>query len=291
MRFAMRLLCASLLLASGLLAQARDQREATIGMRAYIDQVVLEGSELVPAPTTNKSPFVVRILKTWPHGEHLRYDFEWVGFEEETYNLVQFLARKDGSSTDGLPKVEVEVNGLLPVEANEPSDLMPAEAPRLHGYSKLQIVVGVLWGVGLLAILFVGRKWKRKAAPPPPKPTLADRMRPLVEHVASGNADETQKAELERMLIAFWRVKLELGDVRAVDAIMTIRKHEEAGVLLRQVEAWLHAPEPPKAMDVEALLEPYRKVTAESLMPEGNTMAGLAARARTAGSSDDGGEH
>ena len=104
-----------------------------------------------------------------------------------------------------------------------------------------------------------------ESAAPPPKPTLADRMRPLVEQVASGAADTAQKAELERLLVAFWRSRLDLGSERAVDAIMTIRNHEEAGALLRQVEAWLHAPTPPATFDVADLLSPYRAVTADSL--------------------------
>ena len=97
-------------------AQTRDQREATVGMRAHVDQVVLEGSELVVAPTTTKAPVLVRILATWPHGEHLRYDLEWVGFEQGTFDLTDYLVRKDGSSAEGLTPVEVEVfRGVLSV--------------------------------------------------------------------------------------------------------------------------------------------------------------------------------
>ncbi len=43
---------------------------------------------------------------------------------------------------------------------------------------------------------------------------------------------------------------------------MAIRDHEQAGQLLRQLEAWLHMPEPPAEVDVQALLAPYRDVAA-----------------------------
>jgi hypothetical protein len=269
----LRLLACVTLCAAMLIAQARDQREATVGMRAYVEQIVLEGPELVPASSSMGSQVVVRVVKTWPHGEHLRYDLEWVGFEEGSYDLTKYLVHKDGTPMDALPSIMVKVQSLLPAEAFEPSDIDPAAPARLDGYSTLQVVVGVFWGIGLLAILLVGRKRAVKAPPPSPPPTLADRLRPIVEEVATGTADNAKKAELERLLVAFWRARLDLGSARAVDAIIAIRKHEEAGVLLRQVEAWLHAPEPPKSMDVAGLLGPYRSVTADSFAPitVGNT--------------------
>ena len=265
--FVVRLSLSLLLAATCLLAQARDQREASVGMRAYVEQLVLEGSELVPAPSTPKSPVVVRVVKTWPHGEHLRYDLEWVGFEEGSFDLVKFLVRKDSSEVGSLPEVKVDVLSVLPEGDFEPSDLKLGKTARLDGYSTLQVVAGVFWLLGLLAILFVGSKRAQKAAPPAPKPTLADRLRPLVEEVASGKADTAKKAELERLLVAFWRARLDLGSSRALDAIVAIRNHPEAGALLRQVEAWLHAPEPPKTFDVAALLQPYRSVTADNFAP------------------------
>lgn len=263
-----RLWLCMVLVTAFVVAQAKDQRKATVGMRAYIEQVVLEGSELVPAPADTSTQVVVRVVKTWPHGQHLRYDLEWVGFEEGRYDLLDYLIRKDGSPATSLPSIEVKVVSLLPAEAFEPSDIDPAATARLDGYSTTQIVTGVFWVAGLLAILFVGRKRVVKPAPLPPPPTLADRLRPMVEMVANGEADTAQKAELERLLVAFWRVRLDLGSVRAVDAIMAIRRHDEAGALLRQVEAWLHAPVPPtKSMDLAGLLRPYGSVTAESLKP------------------------
>jgi len=249
-------------------AQVRDVREATVGMRAHIDQLVLEGAELVAAPTTTKAPVLVRVVKTWPHGEHLRYDLEWVDFEEGAFDLTDYLVRKDGSSTDELPEVEVEVVSVLPGDMFEPSELEPEQGPRLGGYSTQQILVGVLWALGLVAILFVGRKPKPKFLPPKPKPTLADRLAPLVRRVIDGDAGEQENAELERLLVAFWRARLDLGDVKVADAVMAIRADDTAGALLRHVEGWLHAPTPPEGVDIVALLEPYRGVTADQFRPE-----------------------
>lgn len=248
-------------------AQARDQRAAAVGMRANIEQLVLPGTELVIGPADRQDPVAVRIVKVWPHGQIFRYDLEWTGLEPGSHDLKKYLVRKDGSSTDDLPAIVVEVKPTLASSAREPTEPEPRPAPRLAGYRTQQILFGVLWAAGLLAILFVGRKRKRAVAPPPVKPTLADRLRPLVEAVASGRADNAAKAELERMLVSFWRLRLDLREVKAAAALATIRQHPEAGALLRQVELWLHAPEPPSDFDLGKLLEPYRSVTADSLQP------------------------
>jgi hypothetical protein len=248
-------------------AQARDERTATVGMRAFVEQLVLPGSELEPAPSQLKTPVVVRVLKVWPHGELRRYDFEWVALEPGRFDLAKFLVRKDGSAVAGLPEILVEATSALAPGTPKPSALEPTAPDRLGGYRTLQIVAGVAWLAGLLAILFAGRHRRRRALPPPPVPTLADRLRPLVERVAAGDADTGAKAELERLLVAFWRARLDLREAKAADAIVAIKQHAEAGALLRQLEAWLHVPSPPAATDVAALLAPYRSVTAESFEP------------------------
>lgn len=248
-------------------AQSRDERTAAVGMRAVVEQVVLQGSELVAAPIVAGAPIVVRVLATWPHGEHFRYDLEWSGLEPGSYDLVKFLARKNGSSMDGAGTVPVTVTSLLPKGQLEPGKLTPIATQRLDAYRTLQIVAAVVWVIGLLLILFVGRRRKQRAAPSAPQPTLADRLRPLVEIVASGRGDDSTKAELERVLVACWRRKLGLQNVKAAPAIVAIREHPEAGVLLRQIEAWLHAPGAAVAIDLEQLLAPYRTMTADDLEP------------------------
>ena len=256
-----------LLLVAGLAAQARDERKAAVGMRMAIEQLVLPGSEVVTAPTTLKAPVALRIVKVWPHGTQFRYDLEWTGLEAGTFDLAKFLVRKDGSPATDVPPIAVEVTSALQAGMVEPSELQPTPAASLGGYRTLQIVAAVAWGIGLLAILFVGRRFRRPKQQVVVVPTLADRLRPLVEAVATGKSDTAAQAELERLLVAFWRARLGLGEAKAVDAIMTIRRHDEAGGLLRQLEAWLHMPEPPRDVDWAKLLQPYRSVTADSFAP------------------------
>ncbi len=260
-------LLAGLLCAVAMPAQARNERSAAVGMRAYIEQLVLPGSELVVGEGKREDPVAVRIVKTWPHGTTFRYDIEWTGLEPGKHDLRTWLVRKDGSSRDDLPAIEVEATPTLAPAVREPAEPPPEAPPRLGGYTILGTLAGIVWVAGLLAILFVGRKRKARAAAPVAAPTLADRLRPLVERVASGAADTGAKAELERMLVSFWRLRLGLRDQKAAAALATIREHPDAGALLRQIELWLHAPTPPADLDLGKLLEPYRTVTADSLQP------------------------
>lgn len=253
---------AAALLAAPLCAQKRDERAATVGMRAVVEQVVLPGTELAPAPTTLKAPLALRVLRTWPHGGMLRYDFEWTALEPGRYDLAKALVRKDGSSLAGLPEVWVEATSVLAKDAREVSEPAPVAPQRLDGYSRLQWTLGALWAIGLLAILFVGRKRKAAAVAVAAPPTLADRLRPLCEAVARGDAGSGAKAELERLLVAFWRQRLGLGEQKADAAIAAIKANAEAGALLRAVELWLHAPAAQAPADLPALLAPYRGVAA-----------------------------
>ena len=253
---------AALLAAAPARGQKRDERTAVVGMRAVVEQVVLPGTELAPAPTTLKAPLALRVLRTWPHGEMLRYDFEWTALEPGRYDLAKALVRKDGSALLGLPEVWVEATSVLPKDAREVSEPEPVAPQRLDGYARLQWTLGALWGVGLLAILFVGRPRRAAAVAAAAPPPLADRLRPLCEAVARGDASSGAKAELERLLVAFWRERLGLGGQKADAAIAAVKAHAEAGALLRAVELWLHAPAPQAPADLPALLAPYRAVAA-----------------------------
>ena len=118
----------------------------------------------------------------------------------------------------------------------------------------------------LFAILLAGRAQRRAAQAASAQPaTLAERLQPMVEAAAAGQLDSAGKAQLERLLLAFWRRRLELEGVKAADAMPKLRNHGEAGALLRQLEDWLHRPKPTQDVDLGALLAPYRSVAAATV--------------------------
>jgi hypothetical protein len=244
-----------------------EGRAATVGAPARLFELVLPGSELEVVPAAPATPVVVRLAGVYPHGTAFRYDLEWYGLEPGTFDLTDFLRRRDGTSADDLPPLPVEVRSLLPAGQVEPAPLPPVDLPRAGGYATFLAVSGAVWLAGLAALLVAGRRRRRadaaRAAPPPL--TLADRLRPLVERAAQGTLSPEERGRLELALIALWRRRLGLEGSDAAGALAALRTHAEAGPLLAGLEAWLHRPRPPEAVDLAALLAPYRDLPADAL--------------------------
>jgi hypothetical protein len=237
-------------------------KETTVGMPGRLEGVVLPGPELEAKPYDDrKRPVVIQALTAYPHGTAFRYDIEFYGLDPGTYNLADYLRRKDGSPTKDLPPLTVQVNPIRPPGQVEPNELAIDDGPRVGGYRVLLLVGGVVWVLGLLAIvgwmlrpLFRSQRALVEARPV----SLADRLRPLVEGAIAGKLSQPELAGLERTLLAFWRKRLNLEAAEPAEAMRRLRKHPDAGPLLAQLETWLHRPGPHEPVDVAALLRPYR---------------------------------
>jgi len=75
------------------------------------------------------------------------------------------------------------------------------------------------------------------------EPSVADRIRELVLHAATGSMTVEQKGRLELLLITYRTRELGLDDVDPAEALMRLRQDQRAGEIIRTVELWLHAPE------------------------------------------------
>jgi hypothetical protein len=240
--------------------------ESTVGMPARIEALVLPGSELEAAPSDAKSPIVLRVAATYPHGSEFRYDLEFTGLDPGEYDLKSFLHRKDGSSSADLPSIPVSIRSVLPAGQVKPHTPSAGEHPRLGGYRILWIVCGIVWIAGIAAIVWSGRRKRleEEAARPRPK-TLAEKLEPLVESALAGKLSRAERAQLELGLVAYWRKRLGYDERRPAETIQLLRDHPEAGPLLRSLEDWLHRPADRTRVDVGALLAPYRNLPADAL--------------------------
>jgi hypothetical protein len=265
-----QLLCIVLATAVGLCAPAaragEDRRTTTVGLPARIEGLVLPGPELEVAPQADhNAPLVVRITNTYKHGTGYRYDLVYYALEPGEYDLTKVLRRRDGSPKGDLPAVTVSVRAVLPPGQVLPHDLEPRPAPSLGGYRLALVAGSVVWGLGLLAILLLGRRRRAAAAADEARPrSLADQLRPLVEEALAGRLTTPRRAELERLLLAYWRRRLDLQGQKPHEAFATLRRHPEAGPLLTSLEAWLHRPDPAGEIDLPALLRPYQNAPAEA---------------------------
>jgi len=253
---------------SSIRAEVPQPAPPSVGVAAKINQLVLPGTELEPKPLDDRlSKVVVRVVDVYPHGTSFRYDLTYSGLEPGTYDLKDYLKRKDGTGTADLPAIPVTVRAILPPGQIEPSPLKATPSLFRGNYRLLMFLGAVAWFVGLVAIIFVGRKQAKIASEASSRPlTLADRLRPLVDRAMAGTLEPTERAELERTLIDYWRQRLGLGALSPGRAIALIRADDQAGALLRRLESWLHRPPGEgERVDVAALLEPYRALPAEPL--------------------------
>ena len=249
--------------------RAEEIRRSNVGLPAQIRQLVLPGTELEAKPLKDdRMPIVLRVVATFPHGTAFRYDLEYYGLEPGTFDLKDYLQRRDQSSTADLPNLPVEIVSVLPPGQVLPNALAPSPTPSLRGYRTILSVAAIAWLAGLLAIIWwiVGDRFRRRGAAAGKRAlSLADRLRPIIQDAVAGKTSDIQLAELERMLFTFWRRRLKLDHLTAADTMRELRGHPEASALLEQLEVWLHQPGSTKNVNVAALLEPYQNLPAEAM--------------------------
>ncbi len=228
-------------------------------------EVTLPGTALEAKPVDEKSPLVLRIASTQPAAAGTKYDLRYIGLVPGGYDLRKYLLRSDGSPTTDLPEIPVTVGGLLP-EDHQGQLVPPSTKPlsALAWYKPAMIVLGVLWLVLLVPLILVGRRRKAvQVVPVARPPSMADRLRPLVEQAARGELSDDGKGQQERMLLGYWRHRLALHDLTMAEAVARLKAHPQAGALLRALEDWLHRPPGSASVDVAAVLAPYKDVPAE----------------------------
>lgn len=238
---------------------------SNVGVAVQVAELVLPGTLLELADVSLETPVILRIASASPHGSAWRYDLEWYGLEPGQHDLALLLRREDGSSVADLPALPIEIVSVLPVDSVLPLDPELGEAPTVGGYSTLLVVAGVIWVLGLLALIAASRrKRSSQVLTEPTQVTVAERLKPLVRMAIEGRLERKAQAQLELALITYWRRRLSLqGD--AAEAVIQLRGHAQAGPLLAALEDWLHRPDPSADVDLAALLEPYRDLPVEAL--------------------------
>jgi hypothetical protein len=227
--------------------------------------LVLPRADYQVRPLDDRTELILRIDSvTATNGQH-RYQFYYMGLEPGSYQLADFLIRPDGSRPDELAATRLNVRALLPEDHDGQLNAYVARPfPFVGGYRVFLGVLAAVWVAGFVVYRFATRKKVVQAVPEPvvPEPTFAERLRPLVEAAAAGRLSVQDKAALERLLMAYWRDRLNLPALRMTEALAQLKAHTEAGELLRALERWLHRPGGVKADEVNALLQPYGKLAA-----------------------------
>ena len=251
---------------------AADAPPRLIGIEGDLE-ITLARGDYQPKPLDDRTPLILRVEAVTPVGEKgFRYDFHYIGFEPGSYQLSDYLIRPDGTAASEIGAIPVVVRSILPPDHQgvlNPYD--PGPFPWFGGYRMLLAVLAGIWILGLLAFLWFGRRRKSVVIEEilPPPPSYAERMRPFVEAAGAGTLTASGQAELERLMTGFWREKLAIPDQRMADTLATLKRHAEAGALLRALERWLHRPGGASPEEVNGLLEPYRHLPVSSVKEVG----------------------
>lgn len=225
-------------------------------------RVTLTRGDYQPKPLDDRTPLILRIenVTAQPDGG-FDYEIHHIGFEPGTYQLSDYLIRPDGSPATELGSASVTVRSILPADHDGAlNPYLPRPFPMFGGYRMLLGGLAALWVAGLAAFAWFGRRRKVVVfeIPSLPAPTYAERMLPLVEAAAAGTLGVAGQAQLERLMTGYWRDKLALPEHRMADTLAALKKHPQAGELLRALERWLHRPGGASAAEIQGILEPYR---------------------------------
>jgi len=231
-----------------------------IGQPLVLTDVYIPGGEAKPAPRHDRSPsLVVRMLEVKPAQDGFRYDLEIQGLDVGTHDLAKYLIPVDPSTPPRFPQIPVEITGNLPA-VKLPEVNPAAEMPSLGGYRKTMITIGAVWVAGLIGILFWRRRTKVTNAAETHAPTLAERLRPLLDSASKGQLDASGRASLERLIIGHWRGRIpEVASLSSAETMIKLRTHPEASPLVLELERWLHSRSSHvSAAELDHLLAPYR---------------------------------
>jgi hypothetical protein len=223
--------------------------------------VELPGTLLATKPPAREDKLVVRIADTRPHGTLIHYDLRYIGLVPGDYDLRPLFTRVDGTTTDDLRPLKVTIAPLLPPDHQGQLNLRtPGPLAFLGGYKAVMIAVAVLWVLVAIPLFRQRRVVAAAAETKPAPPTIADRLRPLVERAAAGQLLPDGQAELERLLLSHWQQRLGFTALAPAEAMRQLRQHPEAGALLRALEDWLHRPPGTARVEIDSILAPYTKL-------------------------------
>jgi hypothetical protein len=224
-------------------------------------KVILDRGDYLVRPLDDRTPVILRLGAVEPTEGGFSYRLHVIGFEPGEHRLADYLMHPDGSPATELGDRTFTVKTILPPEHD--GSLTPhlaAPMPWFGGYRHLLIGLGVLWVLGWFGIHRIGRQKKRfaEAAPEAPPPGFAERLRPYLERAAGGNLGADGKAELERLLLSYWRDRLSPPGETMAAEFAALRAHPEAAPALEALERWLHRPGGADARAIESLLDFYR---------------------------------
>jgi hypothetical protein len=243
--------------------EPRSEREVPLGVEEAII-VSYSGPRLIARPYRRGASVNLRIADEVQRGAVRVYDVRYVINLPGEFDLTDYLMTVDGSPIDNLPSFHVR--GLTSLTKDIETRIQEIENVQVHiwhWYYETMVGLGVLWGLWLCGLVFLGRPpKKRRVVPPPPPPSIEERIERFLKAMVRRELSTVEKAELETLLLEHWRERLGLHDRRMAAACRQIERSRECGTVYQALQKWLHAPH--SQVGAEAFLAGYRSSSEES---------------------------
>lgn len=247
--------------------ETHAQSSSTVGIEAVYLLRASRGDLQAASPVD--SELVLRIADVSRDAQqHFLLELRYIGMYPGKYDLRDFLRLPNGESLSGqdrasLKPAMVDVKSVLPPDHDgKLTEVAQPALPWVWPYRKLLVTACVAWFLLPIAWWLVQRRNAKPIIEQPAviAPSLADRLKPLVTAAMEGRASVQSQAELERLLLTFWRGRLNLVSPSAEENLLQIKRHPEAGKLLGELERWLYHPPGKNQVDLQRLLAPYAEV-------------------------------
>ncbi|MEN8772988.1 MAG: hypothetical protein ABF380_07500 [Akkermansiaceae bacterium] len=239
-----------------------SQTKAPLGFPGTLEDLYVPGSKIEIIPrTNNESSLVIRLLEVKPAADGFRYDLEIYALDPGSHRIADFLRYADNKAPVKDVDATFEVTTIHPLDTlPKPSDPEPIEPEKLGGYKTLIIVLGILWALILVTIIFYRKKQTSDFVAKSPPPTLHEKLQVLVSAASQGELTDHEQANLERLILGHWKEKIpEIGALTPARALVELRIHPEASPLILKLEEWLHAPNKNLSREeILPLLAPYQ---------------------------------
>lgn len=264
-------------LACASVASAADYARGLAASIEYDSTLIRIRARPNQSPT---SPLLVRVSPSASNSQRI----EFIGMVAGEYDLCEYLERDDGTPA-ALAPLPIRIVSQLPPDHG--TDVLgegeTSFSLRAH-YRSILIGVCIAWAA--VPVVMLVRRAMTKVKPAeiattPPRPTLAQELRAMLDAARAAPLSIAQRGRLELLLIHYWRARLELGDISPSNDQMPTRNTTDLGDHAREIsllrahpstratvlglERWLHRREGAPDTDAAALLDEFR--TAELSSP------------------------
>lgn len=244
-----------------------EKSSSTVGIEAIY--ILRAGRGDLQAASAVDSKVVLRISNvSRDQDQQYWLELRYIGMFPGEYDLREYLRLPNGEGLSdqdraSLQPAMVDVKSVLPPDHDgKLTEVAQPALPRVWPYRKLLVSACVAWFLLPIAWWLVRR---RNEIPMTEQPvtiahSLADRLRPLVTAAMEGRASVQSQAELERLLLTYWRGQLNLVSTSPEENLLQMKRHPEAGKLLGELERWLYHSPGNNQVDLQRLLAPYAEV-------------------------------